>query len=335
MPLIQQLDRVVHTTSTGIEVTRQFYVEPYHEHRGLIFRLQGSVIGGGRRPPAHDPYIRNCYCNETLTTYAAKEVLASSDALSKNVGVDVNEQLKVREEPDEGLAGALVTAHYRPLLTAWTSSDPFKPDTDEWDWIDPIVKPGVRMLPWTGGLYVQTEAGTRSVPPETANPITVPVDDITIRRLFLSKVPWQAIDGLKGAVNTERFPPANHAAFGGFADCESRTLKFEGADVHNMLDTAGNRWFELTYHFKHLGHASGIVYAFDGTERPDAAVTWNHVFTSPTALKVIKGKTGWYEVWRGLEENLGFLGLVKIQRFGLALFGGKLYNEGDFLDLFK
>ncbi len=335
MPIITQLDRVVHTTSTGIDITRDFYVEPYSAHQEVIFRLQGSVVGGARRRPARDPYIRNCFCNETLTRYADPRVNASAEELSKDAGRGTMEQLEAREEPAEGLAGVVIRAHYRPLLTAWTSKKPADPDDEAWDWIDPIVTPGVRMLPWTGGLYIQTQAGTRSVPPETANPISIPVDDITIRRLFLSEVPWNAIDALKGAVNNSHFPPANHAAVGGFPNCQPRTLKFEGAEKRNMLDTAGNRWYELTLRFKHLGHASGVVYNTGGHEANNAAVTWNHVFTSPTALKIIKGKTGWYEVWRGLELNLGFAGLVNFQVFGVALAGGNLYNEGDFLELFK
>jgi hypothetical protein len=336
MAIVQQLDRVQHATSSGMEITRQFYVEPYSAFQEVVFRLQGSVVGGARRPPMRDPYVRNAYCNETLVSYADKRVAASSDALSKDVGDDTTKQLEAKQEPAEGLAGALITAHYRPIVTAWKSSDPTEPDDQQWDWVDPKFKPGVRMIPWPAGLFIRTEAlVTRGIPSESSSPIAVAIHDFTIKRLFLSEIPWGAIAAAKGTINQGVFPRAGHETNGQLPVFIHNTLKFEGAETTNMMDTAGNRWYEVLYHFKWIQQPAGVLINAAGDEViGDPWVTWNHVFMNPSIFG-LQGRTAWYEVFRGQATEIPFLKIFGINIPFLAVEGGPLFNQADFMGLFE
>ncbi len=329
MALIQQLDRTVHTTSSGIEITRLFYVKPYAFHTLVMQRLQGSVQDGQRLAPLRDPYIRNCYCNECVTTFADPRVNAGADSLDEDGG-DVGEQLEVLKEPLPNTAGAFVTAHYRPLITAFPTDDP---NGTQWDWIDPIVQPGIRQIRWPLGLYISIDspffgAGSPdAVPDDSGDPLTIVIHDVSIRRILVDQVDWDGIAAAAGTVNRRPFPSGlpNNKVLPIF---RPGTLKYMGSDVVNMLDASGNRWYEVTHRFKWITHWSRITMDALGQAK-DNWITWNHILMRPRTAQL-----GWYPVWQAQDQNSILVALQGVAD-GFAARGGPLHNEADFMELFR
>lgn len=350
---IQITGRNVHTSNSGIEIIREFNVEPYSHYPQVLKELQGYIKDDKRVPPAQDPYIDVCYCTEAraeqwhedqMTTSENLEVIsrAVNDGIQKVTRVPAftnppSERIRKllqmnREEPEEGTAGARITAIYRPLVTAWDSDDG---PSSRWDWLDPIVEPGVREIPWPLGLSIRADAvgpDVRTVPNSVANPLRVSIDDVYVRRILVPKIPNDKIQQAVGCLNRETFPvkgtpPADGAS--GFPQCRPRTLLFVGAKVQNMMDSDGHRWFEIRYHFQHLIHWSTIL--MDNVGNPgEGWVTWNHVFIRPYGAKL-----GWYPVHQNEQRELTVLKTLTDMLPFMQLRAGLLMNEANFSPLFE
>ena len=334
--IVQQLSRILHVTNSGIDIRREFYVEPYESHPEVIKTLLGWVDDDGtRHRPARDTHIRNCYCNEAVVHFADQDAMASSPGLDVKVEPPNDTLIKklenVREAPIEGSAGATITAHYRPLITAWKSADPEQPDIKEFDYLDPKYTPGIRQVPWPPGLFVKWPLlpgnNTWEVPDSVATPIGVPITDVSIRRILVKTPPWDAIKKCAFATNKGVWPvPGSDLSKGGLPRFEERTLKFQSADVSNMIDSEGHRWHEVTLNFKWM-HFPDTVCTFQGIYKQDW-VTWNHVLMRPAGCQ-----TAWYEVSRALDLNL--FGFRLPQMPGAQVSSGYLYNGVDFDELFQ
>lgn len=338
--LIQEKDRTVHTSHSGIEIERTFYAEPYSSHPDVLKALQGSVEKNGetweRTDPAHDPWIENCYCTEAVLGFEDKEVMAGSPSLDAAAGNDLADKLtKQKETPKEGAAGYQVIAKYRPLLTAWTGDD--SDGHSKWDWLEPKFTPGVREIPWPNGLFAETtflgDVVPDNIPDEVGSPVGVPVHDVAIRRILVGAVPWETIAASANALNKDVFPEAGTSAADNLPAFPERTLKFTGVDILNMVDTEGNRWYELIVNFKWINlWAEKLFNLGAGGESEEGWVTWNHALYQPWWLG--QGDTGWYEAALGEQRRIaGFNAPFDIPGFGLI--GGRLHSEVNFMPLFK
>ncbi len=340
---VEQLDRTVHNSTSGIEIVREFYVEPYDAHQQVQKALHGYIKEDGdditRIPPAADPYIANCYCVESRAVLADPRVMASSPTLGDPDNPFKAAGTEKKPEPNEGLAGALVTAHYKPLITAYLNEDGTPSQSGEssmWDWLNPRVVPGVREIQWPLGLHINAKAigfDCRSVPDDVANPLFISVDDVYVTRTMVPTIPREAIQQAEGCVNTETFPPTGEPCGsdrGGFPSCRPHTLRFIGATVKNMLDVEGKRWYEIEYHFQRISHWSRQVMN-DAGEPGEDWVTWNHAFMRP-----IGARLGWYPVYLTFQRApIKVTNVLKDMLPWLQLWGGRMMNECNFYGLFK
>jgi len=321
--------------------------------------LQGYVEDGERVLPCRDTYIRNCYCNEYRVTLAHEDGLATSGSLGDG-------ELKVRleekaEDPVAGTAGAIVEAHYRPLVTAWLHRDDPKPKHgDDWqkynppptretafDWMEPKFTPGAIQLPWPEGLFVNAiskdlflgeQLSTGKVPGAVGQPIKIPTQRFTIRRILVAAPPWDAIRQCMNAVNESPFPGPNHKATfdkeknpNGIPNFPQHTVQFTGADIDPMMDSGGNRWFEIVLHFEAIERYTKNLYGFDGKANK-GWVTWNHLLMMPSWLWS-KADTGWYSVFLGKERKLAGINIQGL--LGADLTEGDLFPEANLKKLFE
>lgn len=337
-PFIQFTGRSHHGSNSGIDIMREFSVEPYEDYIEVVKELQGFVRDGKRFPPARDPYVNVCYCTETRVDFWHEAQPTSSEDLTNKGQRDIREMLEdVKEKPRKGTAGAKVTAHYRPLITAW-DEDPGPSGTERWDWLDPTVTPGVRQIQWPNGLFITAEVAgvtaTHNVPDTVASPLGITIADVSIRRILVPKIPWDTIMGLANSVNDSKWPEDDHPALSILPQFQAKTLRFVGVDVLNMLDSEGNKWFELVVNFQWINHVTPVLFDLNGFRQTDLPVTWNHVFLNPSIF-FIKGETGWYEVFRARDPG-DFPMKPPFEIPGAALKGGLLHNSANnFGDLFR
>ena len=161
---LRQYGRSHHTSQSGIEIVRNFHVKPFAAYPRVMRALHGFVERDNgvwkRTPPARDSYVDNCYCAESIVKFAHPDAMASSPSLISEEGEQnaIIDQLQNQiETPQSGTAGAVIEAHYRPLITAWKPSTPPAPGEDQpteiWDWMDPVFLPSQMQLPWPSGLH--------------------------------------------------------------------------------------------------------------------------------------------------------------------------------------
>jgi len=341
---IQSLDRTVHCGNSGIDIERKFYIEPYSSHTTFLKELMGWAevkdLATVRHPPARDPWIPNCYCSDARAVFYDPRVMTSGGNLAgtkKNPNNTIRKKVQIKEKPADGTAGALVIAHYRPLITALAGSweDEGQQENTkhpEFDWMDYESLPGVRQMPWPEGLYIMHKGNACHVPDTIGFPFTVPITTITIRRMFVAEIPWEVIDGAAGCVNHLEWPANDAGVNGRIPVSPPRTCKFENARVINMMDTEGNRWHEIVYTFTRINLYSKSLMAANGDDNP-GPVTWNHLFTRPS-LWGWHGATAWYECFKGKARPI-WDGPFGIDQPGAAVFDGRLHQECDFAELFK
>jgi hypothetical protein len=341
--VLSPLNRVVHTSNSGIHIIREFYCEPYWAASQVIRELQGYVDADGvRHPPAADPWIDNCYCTECVVNFYDPDVITSADPIILNRAVTdghgADDTLKsalenIPENPMTGTCGAKITAHYRPLITAYGfDSDKLN---GKWDLMEPTYTPGVRQVPWPDGLYIAVGslAGatlTNNVPDNIGTPLAVPVIDFSLRRILVSEIPWKAIHQCANGVNKEDWPGPADAMHGIVPTFPARTLKFLNPDITHMMDTEGNRWYEITLHWQAIDlYAEFLV---DMELNVSAGhITWNHIFIQPWWAG--QGPTGWYEVARGRQRQVGNAP-APFDVPGLGAVVGRLHHEVNFDVLF-
>lgn len=321
---LEQTGRTVGTSHTGIEIIRKFYVEPYDAHAEVIKSLRGYIKDGKRVAPCHDPYITNCFCTDARVEDIDPDAWCSANSIDEG---KLEAVLQKKKSPK---AGATIVATYRPMITAWKNDD----DDERFDWLDPLVQPGIRQVPWPQGLFAAVDSALfgddiTAVPKEVASPLGVTVSDITIRRILVPEIKWEVLQQCANCVNIVNFPGPGYR---GLPDCQPRTLRFDGANVENMIDTEGQRWYQLNYHFKWIDHWSNRLHDGKG-KKTSGWVTWNHVFMRPWWFH--GAGTGWYEVYQGEDKEVRGVTIPNFPKFGLQLTGGRLYNEANFADLFK
>ena len=349
---IQQMGRTHHSGSSGIEIVEKFYVEQYDRFQSVQRALQGRVVKNGdtwtRVAPMRDPYVRNCYCNEVQIDFADLDQTCSMPGLDSAGATNIADQLQNQHVTfQDGSAGAILTAHYRPLITAWRPGKSDNPDEDQdpltvenaqriWDWMDPVFTPGIMQFPWPGGLHAAVDHprfNTRDIPVEAARPIAVPVSDLSIKRILVGEVPWGAIAQLAQVVNDKTWPVDKSPAARGLGlSFPPETLKFIDADVTNMLDAEGNRWHEIILNFKWIHETANRRFDEDGKISP-GPVTWNHVFARPNGFI-----TGWYRVFRSGTKNITLFGIPFNADFlfaGEDTSEGPIHRTGNFDNLFK
>ncbi len=336
LTFIQSIGRKTHTASDGIEIQRQFYFEPYFAFPEVLEALQGSVKKDTgiwvRTLPARDPYITNCFCNEARIDFADGDALASSPDISLG-----DPELSLlgriqgqRESPTIGAAGGIVTASYRPLITAVTEVG----HHNAFDWLDPQFQVTLREVPWPAGLFIQGDPGPlgrKSVPKELGSPIRIPVIDFTIRRLLVGEPSWSGIELAAGKINDDVFP-GNFDPPTNLPSMARGTLRFDGANLLNRLSADGSTWYEIGYNFSWLNYHDSPVFDENGNELQGInPVTWNHVLMRPKHAGLVAfNKMGWYFVQKqALFEFLPF----KTPFFTAS--AGALYTYGNFSHLFK
>ncbi len=92
---IQSTRRIQHTSNSGIEILREFHVEPYEDYIDVIHKLQGFVEDGKRTPPKRDPYVPVCYCTETRVDQWHEEQLTTSDDLTDGAEDDIDKSMSM------------------------------------------------------------------------------------------------------------------------------------------------------------------------------------------------------------------------------------------------
>ncbi len=353
---LQQKGRTHHSSSSGIEITREFYCEPYQAYPRVIDALQGSVDKGDddqwvRTPPLRDTIVKNCYCTETVVDFEHPDALAATDYKLEDgltaedvdltrgpiaVGLEDSPELLV-----DGAAGAKIVAHYRPLITAWQQGDLGDEEFDDtkiWDWLDPVFTGSVRQIPWPPGLFITEKLLGRSIPhgmdDSLASPLGVTVFDLAIKRTLVGKVPVTTMGRISSAVNDKAFPEDGSPAANGLGPFPPRTLRYDTTSIRNMLTAKGKQWFELTHHFKWISSFASKLFDIKGNPHGPDFVTWNHVFTHPSTFG-FDGPTGWYEVWRSEDQDVPLQGLVRaVQGLPIRRSSGRLYDEANFMELF-
>ncbi len=339
--LIESTSRIVHQSHTGMEIIREFNVEPYAHHIAVLKHLQGFIKDGERVPPAQDPWIDVCYCTEARAEQWHEDQLVTSeslDVISRETkdGKQKVERLPAfdadriknllqmnRENPKVGTAGAKVTAIYRPLISAVTDNESPK----RWDWLDPKIVPGQSTVPWPGGLIVKAEGLADiqlvKIPDDAATPIPMTISDVSIRRILVAEPHWTEMAAMFNKLNKDTFPPQDHEAAGGLPEFERATLKYVGPTIEYNLDSEGGRWYTITQHFQWLQIFDPVIVDVHAQKAP-GWVTWNHQLMHPRVGSPI----GWYPVQK---EGTA---LANIQFIGINYSVGFIHDLADFMPLF-
>lgn len=338
---LQQYDRKVHTASSGIEIQRKFYFEPYSAFPDVLEALQGKVVADDngvwkRTLPAKDSYLKNCFCNEVRVGFADSDAMASAIDLRGAADPPPRRYSQVldllqteQESTVTGAAGGVVTASYRPLITALIDPD----HENAFDWMDPQFNVTLREVPWPDGLFIATGGAivtNRPVPKELGSPIYVPVVEFTIRRLLVGEPPWGGIAAAAGKINRDDFPVKNLDPPTNLPTMTRGTLRFEGADVTRRFSANGETWHELTYTFSWLKYADNPVFNEKGEKLGGLQpVTWNHVLMRPSFFGFGVNEMGWYFVGKQAAVEL-----FDMPNPFFRASAGSLYTYGNFSHLF-
>ena len=327
----ERQSRRVHTSNSGIEIVREFYCEPYESHVTVLQALQGSVDNNGDRVlPAHDPFITTCYCTEAVAEYGDPRVVSNLPRLE--AAGDLAAQLAKKDDLPAGVVGAKITAHYRPLITAYKSKDAEKPDPKIFDYIDPTFTPGTEQLPWPNGVFCNVNIGPLQHSISLtgySHPYAVPVTEFTIRRLLVKEVPWDAINERLHKVNDAIWPLPGSPIEDGLPSFAAQTLMLDAADVQNRVDAEGNRLYEITYRFKWITLDDTLAQLGGGTK--EGPVTHNHAFTGPVGQPL-----AWYKAYRAMKSSATIRGVSLFATIpGGAKSAGPLHPLAKFDELFQ
>lgn len=293
--------------------------------------------------PAFDPYYDQIlYCNEAKWDSRDKKEISASQAVRGeilNLSQEssywmlmnrlnaIAEMHYVQKGPKDafelGAGGAFVNASYRPMISGYhpTLSNDATPDAiykaraRQFDFMEPLTTPGSETIPWPLGIMYRwsypggflTEKPYQPVPAESAKPITVSVNEFTMRRMFLGNVPTARFADIMGTINHAAWPAGDQTAPDWqwtFAQFPPETLRLEGYEVitHWSPLSHNNQWFEVVFHFLHRNKYD-TVYDKDAKRLDKGAVTWNHTFIRPS-----NAHAAWYRMFRnepgGLYEPL-------------------------------
>jgi hypothetical protein len=337
--------RTSHVHWDGCEVQRRFYVNNYRAAPHVCEALLGFVLRSGsvyqRYLPAVDPYYNQIlYCNEARWDHVDGDAKSMSNSPpvggASVVDLPIDEAYanfmgKVNTVAEEAEGGAFVTASYRPMISGY---HPIRYDNiltpadrdRQFDFMQPTLTPGTQTIPWPDGFeilkrYILTNLpNTDTVSAEVADPYTIPLIQFSVRRMFLGKVPYRALDQLLNHVNHEAWPPGDPSGIGWnytFPQFPAETLRFDDYKEtrHWSQSSDLNKWHEVQLNFSWRNHYDSQVHHLDtaellGGQNP---VTWNHIFINPFGALL-----GWWPIFRNRD----------------TIHSSKLYLVGNFANLF-
>lgn len=301
--------RTSHVHWDGCEVQRQFYIDRFKAAPHACAALLGFVLQEGTRfvryLPAVDTYYDEIlYCNEAKWDHVEKKAISNStaiDPVARNLDqaqayVNFMERVNRIAERPEG--GAFINASYRPLISAY-HGDAYGHRADppnrfrQFDFMDPVIVPGNKTYPWPLGLVVKpSQPFTREidVPPEVADPLMLPTKQLSMRRMFLGRVPYEILDAALGAVNNAPWPAGNPREIDWawtIPQFPKETLRFESYEVtpHWSQLSVRNVWFEVKLNFTAIAFRGSPVYDSDEVKSDIGDVTWNHGFFATVGQK--------------------------------------------------
>jgi hypothetical protein len=177
----------------------------------------------------------------------------------------------------------------------------------QFDWMDPLVTPGVSTVAWPDGLSLvgRTLGFTNldTISPER-EPIMVPILELTVRRLFLGRVPNEILDPLLGKVNDRPWPGREKLAYPyTFPQSPPETLRFDSYEIipHWSQSSYRNQWFEVKLYFTGRRLFAQHLHNLSGGYIGAGWVTWNHTLANPS---LVENRPGWYRVIRTDDINL-------------------------------
>lgn len=354
---VESRGRTSHVHWDGCEVQRQFYVNHFQAAPDVCEALLGFVLRAGdsyvRYLPAFDPiYNQILYCNEARWDHVDgdKKSISAAAAIGGAAGevpaLDAYNHFKIMVNAvgedkvtvtDEGLivegvpGGAFITASYRPLISGYhpqryqnilTAADRDK----QFDYMDPIFTAGTQTVPWPHGVVFVKDGilggiNADDVPAELADPITIPLIQFSVRRMFLGKTPHRALGNLLNKVNHEVWPAEEFSELVWpytFSQFPAETLRFDSYEEirHWSQSSDLNKWHEvkLNFSWRHF-YDTGLRDRTGQRVTGVNPVTWNHVFAHP-----FDEFLGWYRIFRRWR--------------GVAAGGDDFYENADFKALF-
>lgn len=359
---VESRGRTSHVHWDGCEVQRQLYCNHYWTAPHVCAALLGFVLRGvdgtggaifTRYLPAFDPiYDQILYCNEARWDHVDgdKKSISNASPIGGAAGnvtkvqayshfmFEINRvgENKVVVDNDgsitEGVpGGAFITASYRPLISAYRGPYGVLDEVGrhrQFDFMDPVLTPGVQTIPWPDGLQLVKRGKTfgntnpDNISGELADPITIPLIEFTIRRMFLGKVPHQRFSELQNTVNEDAWPSgqANSDQWPyTLPQFPAHTLRFDGyTETRHWSQSSNlNQWHEVEFHFSWRNYRDFPIMDLNGDSTGRTWVTWNHALANP-----FDADLAWYRVRRN--SGLLFDGVG----------GEDLYTSSDFDTLF-
>lgn len=348
-------ERREYVTSTGMEVQRRFYVEPYEAHTELMAILLGRVAENGTRIyPDQDSYYRACFCCEVQLDEQHPLAFSSVDTYS---GAATPEAILVKTAKKEKPSniGCYMWATYKPMrfalpLTSGASTVAFNPARfSAFDMVNPLMVPFQKTASVGKNAKFTVEDnnafGLEILPYGSMDSdafITQSFAKFTIERRMLAYPPYQMISLFKGKVNEYQMN------FGPPFIFDAQTLRFDDAEIIPRIsfDTTGYRniWYDVVYSFSY----NAILDRYwNGSDFTTGLVTWNRVLGCPMCgiwgtsswlpIKLPTGQmatTAYYPVgWKlGSLGSSGVRKLFQTDREAATAANLEVYN--DFRELF-
>lgn len=278
VPVIQvfeQRARTVRASQGSLEITRDFYLEPYLAYPRVMEALMGTVRLVGRRlvrvPPLRDPHHPWCYCTDVSVEMVHPEaVSAGGPFASAALAVAAAETIT---------GGALVR-------TVWKSPDASTADSrdnaggpgttpqQERDLAEESFTYGAKnitlpneRLKWEGTSEALVNTNVQAVK-------TVPSLDYTLTRHFVLKLPHRALTQLMGKINNDELRVAS-------VTWPPETMRLDGASARRKISILGLPFYDLTLRWAIQPAYEPVE---DGASNDPDWVGWNRFFRPDTGL---------------------------------------------------
>jgi len=311
---LECVERVVEASDEGTAIRRTFYLDPYEAHPFVLSALLGAIENGQRRLPAHDPYWADCYCTDATVKQVDQATMAWSPGLGMKRGdassADIVAALQGKEVPtgpastvtEQGStsgvtvtnAGCLIQSVFRPLVheaPGWAvgSGGYFGLSWSNFDFVDPQLHPITKTASTGTSLrYLVTGAlsTNRFAKVGAEGFITQPMQQFTIRRIMVPRIPATTISKFKGHINAQEFTIGNFT----FAP---ETLRFDDCEVIKRAvpycDGSFNLWYDLLYMFTWNTiydeyWATTNYETGEGQFAGPGYVGWNRIFGAPADM---------------------------------------------------
>lgn len=293
---VQQVSRNEFLTVDGAEIIRVFYCYNYEDHKEICEALLGGVDQDVRVRPAQDTYYTNFYCSKV-------EVCSTDDAgftFSPGISPPTDKKQIIKELPE---GGALITAHYVPILSAGiqatsvSTGQQAQPDELLFDLVDYQEEYFTIPIAIPRGAIVDLNSFTSIRPSADTDNTTYPVPYKKIR--FTRKnVPMKFADDLlplaaklQGKVNYTAFDPL----MGIGQKWDAETVRFDGIQpIYKVFYNDGaNRMVDLVYNYTiNLNYGEYV--------EPDGSLKtgfrgWNRSLQKP-GHQTVNGKYNYWDI---------------------------------------